>query len=222
MRICPDRRTLLNYLIHLFYTSGDFYNCDKAILWNVFGEDICNRYMKREINMSPDDLTQLAKKERKARIKAEKVREMCSNANLIRIKDLPENAIYITDTDIKYITAAIPDDQEAQRLMVALLVLYRKVNSEHKKGKKKAIKLKKGKKNEITIFQICKLADIYYNQVHSRLKLLYEKRLIDIDLQNMKVPKITVYIPDQNKEREEYKIVNINDIRLNIFENKMA
>lgn len=222
MGICPNRETLLNYLIHLFYTNGDFYNCDKAILWNVFGEDICNRYMKKEINMSPDDLTQLAKKERKAKIKAEKIKKMCSNANLIRIKDLPENAIYVTDTDIKYIIDAIPDDQEAQRLMVALFVLYRKINVEHKKGKKKAIKIKKGRKNEITIYQICKLADIYHNQIHNRLKLLYEKGLIDIDLQNMKVPKITVYIPDQDKEKEEYKIVNINDIKANIFESKMA
>lgn len=40
MGICPDRETLLNYLIHLFYTNEEFYNCDKAILWNVFGEDI--------------------------------------------------------------------------------------------------------------------------------------------------------------------------------------
>lgn len=222
MGICPDREILLNYLIHLFYTNGDFYNCDKAILWNVFGEDICNRYMKREINVSPDDLAKLAKKEKKAKIKAEKIKEMCSNANLIRIKDLPENAIYITDTDVKYITNAVPDDQEAQRLMVALLVLYRKINVEHEKGKKKAIKIKKGKKNEITIYQICKLADIHYNQVHNRLKLLYEKGLIDIDLQNIKVPKITVYIPEQDKENEEYKIVNINDIRINIFESKMA
>ena len=222
MGVCHDRETLLNYLIHLFYTNGDFYNCDKAILWNVFGEDICNRYMKKEINMSPDDLTQLAKKERKAKIKAEEIKKMCSNANLIRIKDLPENAIYITDTDVKYIIDAIPDDQEAQRLMVALLVLYRKINVEHKKGKKKAIKIKKGRKNEITIYQICKLADIYHNQIHNRLKLLYEKGLIDIDLQNMKVPKITVYIPDQEKEKEEYKIVNINDIKANIFESKMA
>lgn len=222
MGICHDRETLLNYLIHLFYTNGDFYNCDKAILWNVFGEDICNRYMKREINMSPDDLAKLAKKEKKAKIKAEKIKEMCSNANFIRIKDLPENAIYVTDTDVKYIVDAIPDDQEAQRLMTALLVLYRKINSEDKKGRKKAIKIRKGKKNEITIHQICKLADIHYNQVYNRLKLLYEKRLIGIDLQNMKVPKITVYIPDQNKESEEYKIVNINDVKANIFENKMA
>ena len=74
----------------------------------------------------------------------------------------------------------------------------------------------------MTIYQICKLADIHYNQVYNRLKLLYEKGLIGIDLQNIKVPKITVYIPNQNKESEEYKIVDINDIRVNIFENKMA
>lgn len=223
LEICHNRETLLNYLIHLFYTNENFYNCDKAILWNVFGEDICNRYMKREINMSPDALTKLAKKEKKAKIKAEQIKKMCSNANLIHIKDLPENEIYITDTDVKYIAETIPDDQEAQRLMIALLVLYRKINSEHGKGKKKAIKIKKGKKNEITIHQICKLADIYHNQVYNRLELLYEKKLIDIDLQNMKVPKITVYIPEREKKHEEYKIVDINDIReVNIFENKMA
>ena len=172
--------------------------------------------------MSPDDLDKLVKKEKRAKIKAEKVKEMCSNANIIHIKDLPENEIYITDTDVKYIAETIPYDQEAQRLMIALLVLYRKINVEHEKGKKKAIKIKKGRKNEVTIYQICKLADIYYNQVYNRLKLLYEKRLINIDLQNIKAPKITVYVPKQNKENEEYKIVDINDIRVNIFENKMA
>ena len=222
MGICPNRETLLNYLIHLFYTNEDFYNCDKAILWNVFGEDICNRYIKREFNMSPDDLDKLVKKEKRAKIKAEKVKEMCSNANIIHIKDLPENEIYITDTDVKYIAETIPYDQEAQRLMIALLVLYRKINVEHEKGKKKAIKIKKGRKNEVTIYQICKLADIYYNQVYNRLKLLYEKRLINIDLQNIKAPKITVYVPKQNKENEEYKIVDINDIHVNIFKSKMA
>lgn len=222
MEICSDREIMLNYIIHLFYANGDFYNCDKAILWNVFGEDICNRYINREINMSSDELDKLAKKEKRAKVNAEKIKEMCSNANLIHIKDLPENVIYITDTDIKYIADTIPDDKEAQRLMVALLVLYRKINVEHEKGKKKAIRIKKGRKNEVTIYQICKLADIHYNQVYNRLKLLYEKKLIDIDLQNMKVPKITVYIPEQDKEHEEYKIVNINDIRVNIFESKMA
>lgn len=222
MKICNDRKTLLNYLIHLFYTNGNFYDCDKAILWNVFGEDICNRYKKKELNISSSELAQLAKKEKKAKINAEKIREMCSNANTIHIKDLPENEIYITDTDIKYIMDAVPDDQEAQRLMIALLVLYRKVNSDHVKGKKKAIRIQKGRKNEVTIYQICKLADIHYNQVYNRLKLLYEKRLIGIDLHNMKTPKITVYIPDQEKEHEKYRIVDINDVRQNIYENKMA
>ena len=222
MGICPNRETLLNYLIHLFYTNGDFYNCDKAILWNVFGEDICTRYTKKELNVSSSELLQLAKKEKKAKIKAKKIKEMCSNANLIHIKDLPEDEIFITDTDVNYIVDNIPDDREAQRLMIALLVLYRKINVEHKKGKKKAIRITKGKKNEVTIYQICKLADIHYNQVYNRLKLLYKKGLIDIDLQNMKVPKITVYIPEQDKESEEYKIIDINDIRVNLLENKMA
>ncbi len=222
MGICSDRETLLNYLIHLFYTNENFYNCDKAVLWNVFGEDICNRYIKREINTSVDDLAKLAKKEKKAKVKAEKIKEMCSNANVIHIKDLPEDEIYITDTDVNYIVDNIPDNREAQRLMITLLALYRKINVNHEKGKKKAIKIKKGRKNEVTIYQICKLSDIHYNQIYNRLKLLYEKKLIDIDLQNMKVPKITVYIPDQDKKNKEYKIVDINDIRINIFESKMA
>lgn len=220
--ICHDRKILLNYLIHLFYTNGSFYNCDKAILWNVFGEDICNRYMGKELNICPDELEQLAKKEKRAQKNAVKIKEMCSNANIIHIKNLPENAVYITDTDIKYIENAVPEDHEAQRLMVALLVLYRKINVEHEKGKKKAIRIKKGSKNEITIYQVCKLADIYHNQIYNRLKLLRKKGLIDIDLQNIKVPKITVYIPNQEKEHEEYKIVDINDIKRSIYENKMA
>lgn len=213
MEICSDRSTLLNYLIHLFYTNEEFYNCDKAILWNVFGEDICNRYVKKEINTSSDDLKKLAKKEKKAMINAKKIKEMCSNANIIHIKDLPESEICITDKDIEYIIETIPDSFETQRLMIALLALHRKINSEHEKGKKKAIKIKKGKKNEITINQICKLADIHFNQVYSRLKILYEKGLIDIDMQNIKIPKISVCISEQDKMDTEYKIVNISDVK---------
>ena len=97
--------------------------------------------------------------------------------------------------------------------MIALLALHRKINSEHEKGKKKAIKIKKGKKNEITINQICKLADIHFNQVYSRLKILYEKGLIDIDMQNIKIPKISVCISEQDKMDTEYKIVNISDVK---------
>ena len=55
------------------------------------------------INLSPDVLGKLAKKEKRAKVKADKIKEICSNANIIHIKDLPGNAIYVTDTDIKYI-----------------------------------------------------------------------------------------------------------------------
>ena len=68
------------------------------------------------------------------------------------------------------------------------------------------------------MYQICKLADIHYNQVYNRLKLLHEKRLIDIDIHNMKVPKITVCIPVQEMVHEEYQITDINDVRTKVLE----
>lgn len=220
--ICSDRRILLNYIIHLFYTNENFYGCDKSILWNVFGEDICNRYIKKEINESVEELTKLAKKEKRAKVKSESIKKMCSNANIIHIKELPEKEILITDTELTYIADAVSDDKEAQRLMIALLALYRKVNAEHKKGKMKAIKISKGRKNEITMYQICKLADIHYNQIHNRLKLLHEKGLINIDIHNMKVPKIIACIPVQAKIHEEYQITDINDVRYKLLERMFA
>lgn len=222
MDICPDRKILLNYLIHLFYTNENFYDCDKGILWNVFGEDICNRYMKKEINESQGELVKLAKKEKRAKVKSGAIKKMCSNANTIHIKELPEKETYITDAELAYIADTVSDDKEAQRLMIALLALYRKINADHQTGKLKAIKIKKGKKNEITMYQICKLADIHYNQIYNRLKLLHEKRLIDVDIHNMKVPKITVCIPVQEMVNEEYQITDINDVRTKVLERMFA
>ena len=220
LNICSDRKLLLNYMIYLFYADADFYYCDKAILWNVFGEDICNRYLKKELCVDDVILAKLAKKEKKAKTKAEQIKQMCSQANIISIKDLPEKEIFITDKEIKYIVKVLPNDDVAQRLMVALLALYRKINVDEKG--KKAIKIQKGKKNEITMNQICKLADIHYNQVYGRLKILYEKGLIGIDLQNMKVPKIISCIPKQEKLHEEYTIIDINDIRKYMPERQFA
>lgn len=222
LSICPDRKLLLDYITHLFYTNGNFYKCDKGILWNVFGEDICNRYMNKEINVSQDELKKLDKKEKKAKSKAEQIEKMCSNANIICIKDLPEQEIYITDTELEYVKNAIPDDEEAQRLVIALLALYRKINIEKKGGKWKAIRITKGKKNEITAYQLCKLADIHYNQFYNRLKLLHQNKLIDINLDNMKIPKIVVCIPALEKKHDEYAILDINNVRENVLEHKFA
>lgn len=222
LNICSDRELLLNYMIYLFYADADFYYCDKAILWNVFGEDICNRYLKKELCVDDVILAKLAKKEKKAKTKAEQIKQMCSQANIISIKDLPEKEIFISDKEIKYIEEGLPNDDVAQRLMIVLLALYRKINADYEKGKIKAIKIQKGKKNEVTMNQICKLADIHYNQVYGRLKILYEKGLIDIDLQNMKVPKIISCIPKQEKLHEEYTIIDINDIRKYMPERQFA
>lgn len=215
LSICSDRKLLLDYIIHLFYANENFYNCDKGILWNVFGEDICNRYMNREINTSQDDLKKLAKKEKRAKSKAEQMKKMCSNANIITIKELPEEAVCITDTEIEYIENVI-DDVPAQKLMIALLALYKKVNIGKKRKVGKAIKITKGKKNGITVNQICKLADIYHNQFNNRLKLLYESKLIKINADNLKIPKVMVYVPELEKQYKEYKIKDINDVN-NIF-----
>jgi len=167
----------------------------------------------------------LKQKEQKAKLKAEQVKKMCSEANVISIKELPKEEIFITDTELNYISNVLKGDEESQRLMIALLALYRKINADHTKGTMKTIKVKKGKKNEITMNQICKLADIYYNQVYGRLKKLSEMKLIEIDISNMKVPKITVCIPAQEKRNTEYKIADINDayrISQEITERKFA
>lgn len=222
LRECADRETLLNYLIHIFYTDCRFYNCDKAILWNVFGEDICNRYMNSNICTDEILLKKLAKKENRAEKNAEKVKKMVSSANIISIKDLPEGTVVITDAELNYIAETIPDNVEAQRLMISLLVLYKKINVDHKKGKYKAIKITKGKKNEITMNQLCKLSDIYLNQFHNRLKILHEKGLIDIDLGNLKVPKVEVCMPELSKNDKGYEIVNINDVRTILLGRKLA
>ena len=46
--------------------------------------------------------------------------------------------------------------------------------------------------------------------------------LINIDISNMKVPKITVCIPEQENDCEEYKIVDINDVSKIVTECKCA
>lgn len=222
VKICKDRKKLLDYLIYIFYTDGNFYNSDKSILWNVFGEDICNRYMRKEICTSGEIKEKLNQKEQKAKSKAEQIKKMCSEANIINIKELPKEEIVITDTEINYIMDTLEGDEVSQRLMIALLAIYRKINADHTKGTSKTIKIKKGKKNEITMNQICKLADIYYNQVYGRLKKLSDLGLIEIDISNMKVPKITVCTPEQGMNCEEYKIDDINDVYKKVIERKFA
>lgn len=211
--ICSDRKLLLNYLIYLFYADGEFYESDKAILWNVFGVDICNRYIENELCSDDAILKKLFKKEKRAKVKAEEIRKMCSEANLVCIKDLSEKSISITDVEVKHIAEVLSDDLEAQRLMISLLAVYRKINVENEKGKLKKIKLTKGKKNEVTMHQLCKLADIYCNQFYNRLKRLHESKLINIDVENLKIPKITVCIPILAKEHTEYEISDINDVK---------
>ena len=146
--ICKDRKKLLDYLIYIFYTDGSFYNNDKSILWNVFGEDICNRYMQKEICTSDEIKEKLNQKEQKAKAKAEQIKKMCSEANVISIKELPKEEIVITDTEINYIMDTLKGDEVSQRLMIALFAIYRKINADHTKGTPKTIKIKKGKKNE--------------------------------------------------------------------------
>lgn len=220
--ICTDRNTLLNYMIHLYYADEKFYDSDKAILWNVFGEDIYNRYSKNELCCNEIILKKLKKKEKKARVNAEQIKKMCSEANIVRIKDLPEGKVAITDAELDYIVDVLPNDEEAQRLMISLLALYRKINLTHKKGKMRVIKISKGKKNEITMYQLCKLADIHANQFYNRLQVLHEKGLICIDVSNLKVPKITVCISQHCMEKKEYEIGDINDVKMMLLERKLA
>lgn len=220
--ICSDSKLLLDYMIHLFYADGEFYESDKAILWNVFGADICNRYIENELCSDDAIVKKLFKKEKRAKAKAEDIRKMCSEANAICIRDLPEKSITITDSEVRYISEIIPDDVEAQRLMISLLAVYRKINAECENGRPKVIKITKGKKNEVTMYQLCKLANIYCNQFHNRLKVLYERKLIEIDMKNLKVPKVKVCVPKQAKVLEEYEILDINDVRNKLLECKFA
>lgn len=220
--VCSDRKLLLDYMIHLFYADGEFYEGDKAILWNVFGADICNRYIENELCTDGDTIKKLFKKEKRAKAKAEEIKEMCSKANVICIKDLPEKPITITDAEVEYISEVLSDDVEAQRLMISLLAVYRKINVDSESRRQKVIKLTKGKKNEVTMHQLCKLADIYCNQFQSRLKVLYEKKLIDIDVENLKIPKVKVCVPEQGKVFEEYEIFDINDVKYKVLERKFA
>lgn len=220
--ICTDRNTLLNYMIHLYYADEKFYDSDKAILWNVFGEDIYNRYSRNELCCNEIVLKKLEKKEKRARVSAEQIKKMCSNANIVNIKDLPDGKIAITDAELDCIVDVLPNDEEAQRLMISLLAIYRKINLNHEKGKMKVIKINKGKKNEITMYQLCKLADIHANQFYNRLKVLHENGLISIDMSNLKVPKITVCLLPHCMDKQEYEIGDINDVRTMILERKLA
>ena len=209
-------------MIHLFYADGEFYESDKAILWNVFGSDICNRYIENELCSDAAIAKRLYKKEKRAKAKAEEIKEMCSKANIICIKDLPDKSITITDTEVNYISEILSGDVEAQRLMIALLAVFRKINAQCESGRPKAIKLTKGKKNEVTMHQLCKLADIYCNQFQNRLKVLYEKKLIEIDVGNLKIPKVKVCMSKMDKTCVEYEILDINDVRKLMLEQKIA
>lgn len=209
--ICKEREKLLNYLIYLFYTDAEFRNCDKAILWNVFGRDICMRYQSKS-ELNDEILTKLKKYETKAEKQAETLKKQCSQKNIVHIKNLPNVEIVITDREIDYI-AHRTDDKEAGRLMLALLVLYKKINIENDDKKRMyPVKISKGKKSEVTKNQLCKLADIYYNQFDNRIKALYDRKLIDINLSNLKIPKIYIKIPELDKFEKSYSINDINEI----------
>lgn len=223
LSLCNDREKLLNYLIYAYYTDADLYSSDKSILWNTFGREIYGKYLKHDYiednkgEKEDEILKQLKKKEQKAERQAYKIKEMCSNANVIKIENLPENKIIITDAELDYIKQVLSDDKAAQRLAVALLAVYKKINSDYDKGgkrkRKKVIKINKGKKNEITETQICKLANIYHNQFENRMKKLHEKKVIIINMDNLSIPKVSVEIQERVKYQDEYEIIDINDVR---------
>lgn len=218
LNVCKDREKLLNYVIYLFYADKDFCKKDKGILWNVFGKDICNRYIGKQLCISDEIMHDLSKKEKKAKCKADSIKEMCKNASIVSIRNLPEKEIVITDAELKFIFEKLPNNKEAQRVLITLLAIYRKVNLDNTGKKPIPVKIAKGSKNEVTKNQICKLSDIYYNQIDNRIKLLYNEGLINIDVSNIKVPKITVLVPDLEKCHKEYSVGEINDVRTKIID----
>ena len=208
-KLCKDRNQLLNYLIYAYYTDKEFCNADKSILWNVFGQDICCRYLNGNVILDENRLERLRKSEDKAQEKAEKVKDMCKSANTVLIHGLEDEEIVITQNELSKINSDV-DDPAAVRLMIVLLVLYKKLNKKLEKNRC-VIKLVKGKKGEVTKNQLCKLADIYYNQFDNRLEKLVQNGLISVDIGNLKVPKISVNIPIDN-EADGHIIKDINDV----------
>ena len=208
-KLCKDRNKLLNYLIYAYYTDKEFCNADKSILWNVFGQDICCRYLNGNVILDENRLERLRKSEDKAQEKAEKVKDMCKSANTVLIHGLEDEEIVITQNELSKINSDV-DDPAAVRLMIVLLVLYKKLNKKLEKNRC-VIKLVKGKKGEVTKNQLCKLADIYYNQFDNRLEKLVQNGLISVDIGNLKVPKISVNIPIDN-EADGHIIKDINDV----------
>lgn len=231
LAICTNRQKLLQYLIYAYYADADLCNADKSILWNVFGQDIYKMYLDKEYIDRADCnaeeqkiLRKLEKKVEKAKKQADEIKKMCSNAGLVKIKSLPKNEIVITDTELNYISEKLRNDKEAQQLAVALLAVYRKINADAQSGKKrtKVIRVTKGKKNEITESQLCKLANIYHNQYKNRLEKLHRNMIIEISMDNLAVPKIKVEVPEMEKSEKEYRITDINDVRVNIIDVKYA
>ncbi|MCD7904075.1 MAG: hypothetical protein LUG24_00505 [Clostridiales bacterium] len=210
-RLCHNREKLLEYVIYQFYTEKEFVNCDKSILWNVFGEDICEIYRTGNINTSPEKIAQLEKKRLKAEKNAEKVKALRKGSTIVSIKDLPEGEITITDTEVGYISDIVEENQTYLRLAIVLLALYRKINLENVR-KPKPINLEKGLRNKITSNQLCKLSDIYHRQFNKGLKYLAAENLIHIDINSLKTPKISVNMPRLEKTVKEYTIKDINEV----------
>lgn len=208
-KLCKNRNKLLNYLIYAYYTDKEFCNADKSILWNVFGKDICGHYLNGNVILDEKKLERLKKSEEKAQEKAEKVKEMCQSANIVHIHGLEDGEIIITKNELLEIDNNI-DDSVARRLMIVLLALYKKLNINSEKNKC-AIKLVRGKKGEITKNQLCKLANIHYNQFDKRLEKLVQSGLISVDISNLKVPKISLNMILDN-DKDGHKISDINDV----------
>lgn len=212
MKLCNDRTKLLEYVIYQLYTEKEFIGCDKSILWNVFGEDICEIYRIGNINTSPEKITKLENKRRRTEKKnAEAVKALRKGSRIVNIKDLPDGEITVTDTEISYISGIVEENQICLRLAVVLMAIYRKINFDNVK-KPKPIKLESGQKNKVTKNQLRKLADIDHKQIIKGFKLLECRGLIHIDIGNLKVPKISVNIPKLKKTAKEYTIKDINEV----------
>ncbi|MDD3362793.1 MAG: hypothetical protein PHW34_14090 [Hespellia sp.] len=208
LKVCKDRAKLLNYMIYIYWFDDEFVKLDKSILWNVFGKDIIKLYLHKEICTDEKILKTLDKKH--ARV-LRKVTSGLDNASIVEIKDMSNDAVFITDAEVHEIKSSLPNDYVSQRLLFVLLVLYKKIQIDTTSKRERKLPITRSKKRMVTFNKLSKLSDIYYHQVEPRLKKLKNQELIAVDMKNIEKPKITPLIGYDLAAKEGCRIADINE-----------
>ncbi len=211
LSICSNVNKVLDYMIAGYYTEKELITTkNKAILWNSFPKDIINRTNNIEWTKENEtDNDALIKKAEKLKVRREKAKVKITNskstARLVKIKFLDDikNKIIINKNEIKQIKELIPDSN-SQRVFCVLLGLSRKCGKE--------FYICKGKKEQITETQICKMADIESRAFKTSIKKLIELELITIcgtgkEQKNLDV--LCCYVNFENATSgDEYETIN--------------